>query len=154
MSKPEFIYTTYINKTTSEKVWNAITNSEFTRQYWGCENISDWKKGSPWKSFPNNNKATPKIVGEVLESIPPKRLVMTWLAPDNEADKSEHSRVTFEIEQIDEIVRLVVTHDQLKAGSEMAKAISGGWPRVLSSLKTLLETGIAFDPMLGKTSSC
>ncbi|MDB5038816.1 MAG: activator of Hsp90 ATPase 1 family protein, partial [Bacteriovoracaceae bacterium] len=142
MSNPEFIYTTYI-KTTPEKLWKAITNPEFTRQYWGSDNVSDWKKGSKWSHVVNDEKRTVRIVGEVLESLPPKRLVLTWAAPANVEDKSEHSRVTFEIEPVEDMVRLNVIHDKLKAGSEMARAISGGWPRVLSSLKSLFETGMA-----------
>ena len=81
------------------------------------------------------------MTGEVLESDPPSRLVISWVKPENRADKSETSRVTFEIEMQGDMVRLNVIHDQLKPGSEMARGISDGWPRVLSGLKTLLETG-------------
>lgn len=93
------------------------------------------------------------ITGQVLESRPHSRLVLSWASPDNEGNKSEHSRVTFEIEPIGEVVRLNVVHDQLWAGSEMAGGISRGWPLVLSGLKSFLETGKSFDIALLKTCS-
>ena len=74
----------------------------------------------------------------MVESVPPKRLVLTWADPDDLKDKS---RVTFEIEPMEDMVCLTVTHDSFKAGSKMAGKVAGGWPRVLSSLKTFLETG-------------
>jgi uncharacterized protein YndB with AHSA1/START domain len=145
MTNPEFIYTTYI-KTTPEKVWTAITKPEFCRQYWGNENISDWKKGSEWKHINSADKNSGTFVcGEVLETNPPTRLVISWVAPEEKNDKAAHSRVTFDIEPIGDVVRLTVTHDKLIAGSEMASKISQGWPRVLSNMKTFLETGKAFD---------
>ena len=142
MTKPELIYTTYI-RTTPEKLWNAITNPEFTRQYWGGnENVSDWKKGSKWQHVVSDEKRTVRVVGKVVESVPPKRLVLTWADPANEADVS---RVTFEIEAIDDTVRLDVIHGDFQPGSDMVNKVSGGWPRVLSSLKSFLETGKALD---------
>jgi uncharacterized protein YndB with AHSA1/START domain len=140
MSNTEFIYTIYI-KTTPEELWRAITNPEFTRQYWDHENVSDWKKGSKWQHVASDKKRTVKLVGEVLESVPPKRLVLTWAEPSDASPKSGHSRVTFEIQPVADMVRLNVIHSNLKAGSEMAAKISSGWPRVLSSMKSFLETG-------------
>jgi uncharacterized protein YndB with AHSA1/START domain len=78
------------------------------------------------------------FTGKVLESIPPKRLVLSWADPDNLADKS---RVTFEILAMEDMTCLTVTHGNFKDGSTMVKKVSGGWPRVLSSMKTFLETG-------------
>ena len=78
MTKPELIYTTYI-RTTPEKLWNAITNPEFTRQYWGGnENISDWKPGSEWRHVSGDGQRATRVIGKVVESVPPKRLVLTW----------------------------------------------------------------------------
>jgi uncharacterized protein YndB with AHSA1/START domain len=140
MTKPELIYTTYI-RTTPEKVWNAITNPEFARQYWGGnENVSDWKPGSKWEHVTGSKDRLVRVTGKVVESVPHKRLVLTWAEPGNEADVS---RVTFEIEPVEDEVRLDVIHGDFKPGSEMVKKVSGGWPRVLSSLKSFLETGKA-----------
>lgn len=137
MTKPEFIYTTYI-RATPQKVWDAITTPEFTRQYWGADNVSDWKPGSKWQHVINDEKRSIRIVGKVVESVPPERLVLTWADP---GDESDVSRVTFEIEPLDDMVRLNVIHGDFKPGSEMVNKVSKGWPRVLSSLKSLLETG-------------
>src|SRR5882762_3639024 len=134
MQKSKQVYTTFI-RTTPKKLWAAITKPEFTRQYWaGLANVSDWKKGSKWEHTTKENEVW--ITGKVLECTPPKRLVLSWADPDDLADKS---RVTFEIEAIEDMTCLVVTHDKLKAGSKMLKGVSTGWPKVLSSLKTFLE---------------
>jgi uncharacterized protein YndB with AHSA1/START domain len=138
MTKPELIYTTYI-RTTPEKLWTAITNPEFVRQYWGGnENVSDWEPGSKWMHVTGGEERLTRVTGTVLESVPPKRLVLTWADPADEADVS---RVTFEIEPVDETVRLNVIHGNFQPGSDMINRVSGGWPRVLSSLKSFLETG-------------
>lgn len=144
MSKTEFVYTTYI-KTTPEKLWGAITNPEFSRQYWVEGIVSDWKKGSKWQHIVGDNNPTCTIGGEILESVPHKRLVMTWADATDPDDIHQHSRVTFEIEKIGDMVRLNVIHGNLKTGSIMAGKISIGWPRVLSSMKSFLETGVALD---------
>ncbi len=147
MDKPRFVYVTYI-ATTPEKVWQALVDSELTRRYWGgptaeCgghEHISDWKPGSRWESRRGDAARTLAIVGRVLESTPPRRLVMTWARPHDADATEKHSRVTFDIEpQGERLVRLTILHEDLDP--EMAEAISGGWPKVLSNLKTLLETG-------------
>ena len=136
MKKPELVYTTYI-RSTPKKTWDAITKPEFTREYWGgLANVSDWKKGSKWEHLTKENEAW--ILGKVVESAPPKRLVLTWADPDLLKDES---RVTFEIEAVEDMVCLVVTHDRFKTGSKMAEKVASGWPRVLSSLKSFLETG-------------
>jgi uncharacterized protein YndB with AHSA1/START domain len=139
-----FVYTTYISST-PQKVWDAITTPEFTRQYWGRNIVSNWKPGSKWDMASIDGANTVNITGEVLEAHPPSRLVLSWVSPENLANKAEYSRVVFEIEAVGEVVRLNVVHDQLQAGSEMAKGISGGWPLVLSGLKSFLETGKAPD---------
>ncbi|HUL42245.1 MAG TPA: SRPBCC family protein [Burkholderiales bacterium] len=150
MTKPEFIYTTYI-KTTPEKLWAVITNPEFTRQYWGKDNVSDWKKGSKWQSFTIDDSRTVVIAGEVLESVPAKRLVLTWASPDDAADVSQ---VTFEIEPVGNMVRLIVIHGNFTKDSNMASRVAAGWPLVLSSMKSFLETGKALDIWAGKESGC
>jgi uncharacterized protein YndB with AHSA1/START domain len=149
MTNQEFVYTTFI-KATPEKVWAAITTPEFTRQYWGHDNISDWKKGSEWKHVDQKN-GNVRIVGKVLESNPPKRLVLSWAIPD---DKTDVSQVTFEIEAIEDMVRLNVAHSGFKPGSSTASKVAIGWPRVLSSLKSLLETGKPLDTWAGHVSDC
>ncbi len=145
MKKPKLVYTTYI-RSTPKKVWAAITKPEFTRQYWGAmSNVSDWKKGSEWQHLNKENEVW--LTGKVVASQPPRRLVLTWADPDNATDKS---RVTFEIQAIEDMVSLIVTHDQLKAGSKMLRGVSWGWPRVLSSLKSFLETGKGLNIWAGR----
>jgi uncharacterized protein YndB with AHSA1/START domain len=138
MSNETFVYVTYI-ATTPQKVWDALLKGELTRQYWKHENVSDWNPGSKWQHVADDGKRTVKVVGEVLESVPNKRLVMTWGEAVAAADKAKHSRVAIDIETVGEMVRLTVTHDELTP--EMQRKIANGWPRVLSSLKSFLETG-------------
>lgn len=140
-----FVYVTYI-RSTPQKVFEAITKPDVARRYWGHENVSDWQPGSKWEHVRANDERTVQIVGEVVEVSPPTRLVITWASPSQAADPAAYSRVTFGIEEYDNnMVRLSVTHDELEAGSGMAKGISQGWPVVLSSLKSLLETGSGID---------
>jgi len=140
MKNPKQVYTTFI-RSTPKKTWDAITNPKFTRKYWGeMANISDWKRGSKWEHLNPDNEVW--ITGQVVESVPNEKLVLTWADPDELKDKS---RVTFEIEKMKDIVCLTVTHDNFKAGSTMAGKVSKGWPLVLSSLKSFLETGKGLD---------
>ena len=107
-------------------------------------NVSDWKPGSRWEHQRVDDARTVDIVGKVVESTPPRRLVLTWARPKEAEDDSKHSRVTFDIEPHgDGLVRLTVTHEDLERDPKMLAGISGGWPKVLSNLKTLLETGRA-----------
>jgi uncharacterized protein YndB with AHSA1/START domain/DNA-binding transcriptional ArsR family regulator len=157
MSKPEFVYTTYI-RTTPERLWQGLTDPAFTRQYWGGVAFeSDWATGSTFAvEFHDKTKvADPAQV--VLESDPPRRLSYTWhtFSPEWAAayDVSDEnlarfaaeprSKVTFDIEPIGELVRLTVVHDGFDQGSQVLPGISQGWPRILAGLKTLLETGEA-----------
>jgi len=149
MNKAQFVYVTYI-LTTPEKAFRALIDPEFTRAYWGMENVSDWKPGSPWRHQEGKRPESALIVGEVIENRPPRRLVLTWAAPADEAKKAKHTRVTFDIEPVEKMVRLTVTHDELEPGSEMLRGITEGWPRVLSSLKSFLETGKPLDTWAGK----
>ena len=139
-----FVYVTYI-RSTPDKVFAAITKPEIARRYWGHENVSDWNPGSKWEHVRANEARTVELVGKVVEVSPPTRLVITWANASQAEDPSAASRVTFEIEEYADMVRLTVTHDELEAGSGMAKGISKGWPVVLSSLKSFLETGRGLD---------
>jgi uncharacterized protein YndB with AHSA1/START domain len=140
MSKPEFVYVTYI-KTTPEKLWEALTSRETNKLYWfGAYQESDWKPGSPWKiTYPDGRIMDS---GEILECDRPKRIVIKWR---NEWSPEIHaegfSRCVMEIEQMDGAVKLTVMHSIEKPDSKFIVAVSGGWPRILSNLKSLLETG-------------
>jgi len=141
MNKPQFVYVTYIN-TTPEKLWNALVDGEITKQYWWRHrNASDWKPGSGWRHEDYDDPKLVDIVGKVVESKPPRRLVLTWAFPADVQNEAKHTRVTFEIEPYMEAVRLTVAHEDLEADSAMLHGITEGWPKVLASLKTLLETG-------------
>lgn len=146
MTKPSFVYVTYI-ATTPEKVWQAFVDTDVMEKYWmgsQCSrvNVSDWKPGSRWEHQHADDPKAVDIVGKVVESNPPRRLVFTWARPQEADDESKHSRVAIDIEpQAEGLVRLTVTHEDLERDPQMLAGISGGWPKVLSNLKTLLETG-------------
>ena len=151
MTKPSFVYVTYI-ATTPEKVWRALVDTDITRQYWvgrsgpARVNVSDWKPGSRWEHQRADETRTVDVVGTVIETSPPRRLVMTWARPTEADDTEKHSRVTFDVEpHSDRLVRLTVTHENLEHDPKMLASISGGWPQVLSNLKTFLETGKALQ---------
>jgi len=139
-----FVYVTYI-RSTPDKVFEAITKPEIARRYWGHENVSDWQPGSGWELVRADAQRTVQLVGKVVEIAPPTRLVITWANASQADDPASYSRVSFDIAAYEEMVRLTVTHDELEAGSGMAKGIQQGWPIVLSSLKSLLETGQGID---------
>ncbi|RWP78341.1 SRPBCC family protein [Mesorhizobium sp.] len=139
-----FTYTTYIVSTPG-KVFEAITKPDLARRYWGHENVSDWKPGSRWEHIRANDERTVELVGEVVEVSQPTRLVITWANASQASDPASYSRVAFELEEYEAMVRLTVTHDELEAGSGMANGIKRGWPIVLSGLKSFLETGQAID---------
>jgi uncharacterized protein YndB with AHSA1/START domain len=139
-NQPQFVYVTYIS-TTAEKLWRALIDAEMTTKYWQHVNLSDWHPGSRWEHRSAEIDRTLRLVGTVIESSPPRRLVLTWAFPADEAREDKHTRVMFEIEPIGDIVRLTVTHDRLEPDSDMLKGITEGWPKVLSSLKSLLEVG-------------
>ena len=140
MEKPEFVYVTYI-ASTPEKIWHALIDPETTTKYWQQVNLSDWKPGSKWEHRSGDKERILRLVGKVIESTPPRRLVISWAFPADDSNEKKHTRVTFEIEPYRDVVRLTVTHDRLEAGSDMLKGITKGWPMVLSSLKSLLEVG-------------
>ena len=152
MSKPEFVYVTYI-ETTAEKLWHALTDGDFHARYWfGHRATSDWKAGSPY-TFAKEGK--PSVEGKVLMSDPPKRLAFTWDPCSPDAKREPTSRVTFDLELHGTIVKLTVTHDNL--GDKTLRDISTGWPMVIASLKSLLETGreLPVDlPSRARENSC
>jgi uncharacterized protein YndB with AHSA1/START domain len=137
----KFIYVTYI-RTTCEKVWDALTQPEFTRQYWfgvAMESDGGWKKGAAWKMVAPSGKITDD--GEVVESRPPHHMVWSWhhrWKPDLASEGP--ARCTFDLEQEGPLVKLTIVHE---AGPKLLEGVSGGWPRILSSLKSFLESGEA-----------
>jgi len=142
MAESKFLYVTYI-RTTPEKLWDALTRPEFTRQYWmGISHESDWTPGASWKLVNAEGKVFD--AGEVVEIDPPRRLVLSWTNQFREELKAEGpSRATFELEPMETTVKLTVTHEIGVADSKFIQAVSGGWPMILSGLKSLLETGSA-----------
>ena len=144
MSESKFVYVTYI-RTTPDKLWKALTEPEFTMKWW-CETRqrSDWRKGSSWQLTAPGDRVADS--GEVLEIDPPNRLVVSWrneLFADIRAEG--YSRYAFEIEQAGGCVKLTVTHEMAKPGSKLIEKVAGGWPVLLASLKSLLETGDALE---------
>jgi uncharacterized protein YndB with AHSA1/START domain len=138
----KFVYVTYI-RTTPEKLWDALTKPEFTRAYW-CETWQDsaWEAGSPWRIMIPDGRVADS--GEVLEVDRPRRLVLSWRNEFRPELKAEgYSRATFEIEPVGQSVKLTVIHEMERDGSKFIAAVSNGWPHILASLKSLLETGTA-----------
>ena len=143
MSKPEFVYVTYI-ETTREKLWEALTSSEFSRRYWfGTELKSDWKVGSKLALVMNG---TVTDTGEILEADRPQRLSYTFKHElDDEMRNEKPSKVVFMLEQHGSFVKLTLTHEGFADNSRLLDGISRGWPAILSSLKSLLEKGQALE---------
>jgi uncharacterized protein YndB with AHSA1/START domain len=139
MSRPEFVYVTYI-ETTPEKLWEALTDSAFTRQYWfDTEVRSDWKVGSPF-ALVMSGKVTD--TGEIIEADPPRRLAYTFKHElFEEMRKEPVTKVSFTLQPFGNLVKLTVTHEGFVQGGKLLGAISKGWPAILSGLKSLLETG-------------
>lgn len=148
MTKPSFVYVTYI-RTTPEKLWAALTDSQTIRKYWSSITAeSDFKPGSSWRlKFDDGRVAD---TGEILEAEPPRRLVIRWRNEFRPELKTEgYSRCTMEIEMADyypdfggKAAKLTIRHEiEGEGGGKFIEAVSGGWPKVLSNLKSLLETG-------------
>jgi uncharacterized protein YndB with AHSA1/START domain len=156
MRRPEFVYTTYI-KTTAEKLWQALTDPAFTSRYWGCAFHTDWREGSSY-TLEQNGVLIADEDQRVLVSDPPSRLSYSWHTFSSEWAEAvgrqvgfseeyvaklaaePRSKVTFEIEPVDDMVKLTVVHDGFEPESAVLDGISQGWPRILAELKTLLET--------------
>jgi uncharacterized protein YndB with AHSA1/START domain/DNA-binding transcriptional ArsR family regulator len=156
VDNPTFVYTTYI-RTTPERLWQALTEPAFTERYWSMSFDSDWQPGS-LMTWNTRGLAISDPEQVVLEAEPYRRLSYTWQTctpewaaslnlKDDVRDRmvaEPRSKVTFEIEPLQDQVRLTVIHDDLEPGGVTGSLISSGWPRVLANLKTLLETG---DPL-------
>ena len=145
--RPQFAYVIYI-RTTTEKLWRALIEPEFTRQYWaGTWQESEWRKGAAWRIMKPDGAVADS--GEVLEIEPGRRLVVTWrneFRPELTAEG--FSRLTYQLEQQGDMVKLTLTHEmpELPPGkSKFIDAVSSGWPAILSSLKSLLETGESLE---------
>jgi len=140
MTRSTFVYVTYI-RTTPEKLWTALTNSEFMKQYWfGMRCESDWTAGSAWNLVSNDGQIFD--AGSIVESEPPRRLVIRWqhqIKPELKAEGD--SLCTMELEQSGTAVKLTITHAIDCDPSKFIQAVSGGWPKIISNLKSLLETG-------------
>jgi uncharacterized protein YndB with AHSA1/START domain len=139
--RPDFVYVTYI-KTTPDKLWEALTSSEFSRRYWfGTELRSNFKVGSPF-ALVMDGKVTD--TGEILEAAPPRRLSYTFKHElDDEMRKEGATKVVFTLEPHGDLVKLTLTHEDFAPGSKLLDGISKGWPAILASLKSLLESGDA-----------
>ena len=144
MASSRFVYVTYI-RTTPEKLWRALIEPEFTRQFW-CETRqeSEWKPGASWQMKIPDGRVSDS--GEVLEIEPHRRLVLKWrneFRPELRAEG--YSRLTYELEKQGESVKLTIVHEIDKPDSKLIEAVSGGWPHILASLKSLLETGAPLE---------
>ncbi len=140
MTRSTFVYVTYI-RTTPEELWSALTDVEFMNQYWfgnHCE--SQWTAGSPWKLVSGAGQILD--AGEIIEAEPPRRLVIRWQhqsKPELKAEGASHCPL--EVERSGTAVKLSITHTIEREQSKLIEAVSGGWPKVVSNLKSLLETG-------------
>lgn len=140
MAESRFVYVTYI-RTTPEKLWQALIDPDFVKQYFfGVRFDTDWKPGSPWRMVHPDGDVTD--AGEVIEMSPPRRLELSWRHEMDPESKAEgYGRCRMEVEPAGEAAKLTVTHWSEVENSRMIRAISGGWPQIISNLKSLLETG-------------
>jgi len=144
MAESRFLYVIYI-RTTPEKLWQALIDPEFTRQYW-CETRqeSTWTPGAPWQILRPDGRVADS--GEILEIEPHRRLVLSWqnqFVPEMREEGS--SRLTYELEPVGSSVKLTVIHEMDRPDSKLIDGVSNGWPHILCSLKSLLETGESLD---------
>jgi len=139
-NESRYVYVTFI-RTTPETLWTALTSEAFTRQYWfGMHQESDWTPGSSWRLMFADGRVGD--MGEILESDPPRRLVIKWRNEFRPELKDEgYARCAMDLEPVDGTVKLTITHTMDRPDSKLIEAVSSGWPRILSNLKSLLETG-------------
>jgi uncharacterized protein YndB with AHSA1/START domain len=144
MASSRFVYVTYI-RTTPQKLWQALLEPEFTRRYWvETWQQCDWKPGSSWKLMIPDGRVADS--GEVIELEPERKLVLNWrneFIPEARAEG--YSRLTYELETQGDSVKLTVIHEMDKPDSTLIQKVSNGWPHILSSLKSLLETGESLE---------
>jgi uncharacterized protein YndB with AHSA1/START domain len=140
MARSTFVYVTYI-RTTPEKLWSALTDAEFMKQYWfGMRCESRWTTGSPWQLVSGDGQVFD--AGEIVEAAPARRLVIRWQHKNRpELEAEGPSLCTIELEPGETAVKLTITHGIDREPSKLIEAVSGGWPKILSNLKSLLETG-------------
>ncbi len=146
MDRSTFLYVTYI-RTTAEKLWSALTeDTEFMKQYWfGVHCESEWTAGAAWKMVHPDGRILD--AGEIVEAEAPKRLVIRWRHQDKPELKAEgESLCTMELEEVGGAVKLTITHTMEREGSKLIGAVSGGWPKIMSNLKSMLEGGAAVLP--------
>lgn len=145
MTDSRFVYVTYI-AVSPEKVWEALVTPEFIKAYFfGVTFDTDWKVGSAWQIKHPDGRITD--AGEILEFVPPSRLVMSWRNEFMPEAKAEgYGRFVAEIEAAGDVAKLTITHSIDVENSKLIAAVSGGWPRILSNLKSLLETGSVVLP--------
>ena len=139
-SESKFVYVTYI-RTTTEKLWEALTTSEFMTQYWfGMHCESQWTAGSSWKLVSSDGQIYDS--GEIVEAAPPRRLAIRWQHQNRPEFNAEGASLcTIELEPTGSAVKLSITHTIAREPSKFIEAVSGGWPKIVSNLKSLLETG-------------
>jgi uncharacterized protein YndB with AHSA1/START domain len=151
MARSTFVYVTYI-RTTPQKLWSALTDAQYMKQYWfGVHCESQWTAGSTWTMVSGEGKILD--AGEIIESDPPRRLVIRWQHQHKPELKAEGaSRCTMELEPSGTAVKLSISHTIEREPSQFIVAVSGGWPKIISNLKSLLETGsIALQDAYPKT---
>lgn len=147
MARSTYVYVTYI-RSTPEKLWSALTDTEFMKQYWfGMHCESEWSAGSSWQLISGSGEIFD--AGTIVEAEPPRRLVIRWRHQNKPELKAEgDSLCTMELEPTGPAVKLSITHAIECEPSKFIEAVSGGWPKVISNLKSLLETGsvVLSDP--------
>jgi len=154
MARSTFLYVTYI-RTTPQRLWSALTqDAQFMKRYWfGVHCESQWTAGSAWKMVYSDGQVSDS--GEIVESEPPRRLVIRWqhqIKPELKAEGE--SRCTMELEPVGPAVKLSIVHTIERDPSQFIAAVSGGWPKILSNLKSLLECGsiVLEEPYRGENA--
>jgi uncharacterized protein YndB with AHSA1/START domain len=143
MAESRFVYVTYI-RATPQQIWEELTDPERNKLFWsGYHQQTSWKVGDDYEIVGPDGRAWDS--GKVVASDPPKRLSVTWLHQHDEAMRAEgESTCTFELEPATEsVTKLTVTHAIGLANSKLIGAVSNGWPSIIASLKSLIETGRA-----------